>query len=242
MTGPTCTPRADAPREPTQTGSPSNVEAMIRSRRGDSTTKRGRVVATVERMLAQDTPITFASVARHACVSTWLVYAPGVRDLIDEARTRQRSPGTGDQPADTHSTGLRTDLALARAEITRLRGERDQQRQQLQLALGARLDNISKADLITRVDELTRTNTELTATATRHRSDNQFLQQRVRELEDDLAAVRTSLRRMIRTENPPARARTGTPPRHVTGGPVDAQTTSEPTPPVAAPPSPPEGR
>ena len=163
---------------------------MIRSRRGDSTTKRARVAATVEHMLAADTPITFAAVARHARVSSWLVYAPGVRDLIDQARTRQTSPGPGDRPVDTHSPGLRTDLALARAEITRLRGERDQQRQQLQLALGARLDNVSKADLITRVDELTATNTDLAATTTRQRSDNQFLQQRVRDLEDDLAAAR----------------------------------------------------
>lgn len=176
---------------------------MIRSRRGDSTTKRARVVATVEHMLAADTPITFAAVARHARVSTWLVYAPGIRDLIDQARTRQTSPGTGDRPVDTHSPGLRTDLALARAEITRLREERDQQRQHLQLALGARLDNVSKADLITPVEELTATNTDLAATTTRHRSDNQFLHQRVRDLEDDLAAARTSLRRMIRTENRP---------------------------------------
>lgn len=49
--------------------------------------------------------------------------------------------------------------------------------------------------------ELTAANTELTATAEQHRRDNESLRNRVSELEDDLAAARTSLRRMIRTDN-----------------------------------------
>jgi hypothetical protein len=73
----------------------------------------------------------------------------------------------------------------------------------LQLALGARMDNLAKADLLTRIEELTRTNTDLAASAAQHRSDNQTLTARVTELEDDLAAARTSLRRMIRANNLP---------------------------------------
>jgi hypothetical protein len=83
------------------------------------------------------------------------------------------------------------------------RVERDQQRQQLRLALGARLDNLAKADLMARLDELTRANAELAATTAQLQSDNQILTARVTELEDDLAAARTSLRRMIRAENCP---------------------------------------
>ena len=90
------------------------------------------------------------------------------------------------------------------AEITRLRAERDAQQQQLQLALGARLDNIAKADLLARLDELTRHNRDLAADVARCRSENTALNARVVELEDELAAARTSLRRMIRSENLPA--------------------------------------
>jgi len=73
----------------------------------------------------------------------------------------------------------------------------------LRLALGARMDNIAKADLLARVEELTGHNTELAVTAAQQRANNDTLRARVTELEDDLAAARTSLRRMIRTENLP---------------------------------------
>jgi hypothetical protein len=181
---------------------PPQTTGMIHARRRDSETKRARVMATLEHMLDQGAPITFASVARHARVSTWLVYAPGLRDAIEHARGHQHHHAPIPSPQED-TPGLRTDLAIARAEISRLRAERDQQQHQLRLALGARLDNIAKADLVARVDELTRHNTELTATAAQLRTDNQALHARVTELEDDLAAARTSLRRMIRAENRP---------------------------------------
>lgn len=85
-----------------------------------------------------------------------------------------------------------------------MRAEQVQHQQQLRLALGERLDNLAKADLVTRVDELTRANTELAATLADSQSDNQALHARIIELEDDLTAARTSLRRMIRAENRPA--------------------------------------
>lgn len=182
----------------------ARTTGMIGARRRDSEAKRARVLATIERMLSVGTPITVAAVARQAKVSTWLIYAPGLREAITDARNQQHGQHLAEHARDPGEPGLRTDLALARAKITRLRAERDQQHQQMQLALGTRLDDIAKADLVARVDELTRHNTELTATAAQLRADNQALQTRVHELEDDLAAARTSLRRMIRTENRPA--------------------------------------
>lgn len=184
--------------------SPSRAAGMVSARRRDSDTKRARVLTTVQRMLGDGTPITFAAVARHAKVSTWLVYAPGVREAIDQARHRQRSQQLIEPPPNPHAGGLRTDLALARAEITRLRAERDQHQQQIRRALGARLDNIAKTDLVARVDELHRHNSELATTAEQLRADNHALLARISELEDDLNAARTSLRRMIRAENRPA--------------------------------------
>jgi hypothetical protein len=185
------------------------AEAMIDARRRDSAAKRARVLATVERMLAEDTPITVAAVARTAGVSTWLTYSPGLRDAIAEARSRQLHTTATEPAQHPAAEGLRTDLALARAEITRLRGERDRQHQQLRLALGARLDNLAKADLLTRLDELTTADTHLAATADQLHADSQTLHTRVAELEDDLAAARTSLRRMIRAENTPSPTSSG---------------------------------
>jgi chromosome segregation ATPase len=179
----------------------ANTAGMIGVRRRDSDTKRTRVLFTLERMLAEGISITVAAVARQANVSTWLVYAPGIREAVTDARSQQQAQHPAEQTADTDTPGLRTDLALARAEITRLRVERDQQQHQVRLALGARLDDFAKADLVHRVDELTRHNTDLTGTVAQLRSDNQALQARTTELEDDLAAARTSLRRMIRAEN-----------------------------------------
>lgn len=180
-----------------------NTTGMIRARRRDSQTKRASVLSTVEQMLGEGTPVTFASVARRARVSTWLVYAPGIRDAIEEARTRQHTHRASEQHTQASTCGLETDLALARAEIKRLRAERDQQQQQLRHALGARLDNIAKAGLVARIEELTRTNSGLAATAASQQAENEALRTRITELEDDLTAARTSLRRMIRAENIP---------------------------------------
>ena len=178
---------------------------MIAARRRDSQAKRARVLTTVQAMLSDGTPVTFAAVARHAAVSTWLVYAPGVREAIADAQARQHSHSTASAPARQDTRGLIADLALAHAEITRLRAEHASHQQQLRKALGTRLDNLAKADLLTRVSELTSHNGELTALLATARTDNDHLRERISELEDDLAAARTSLRRMIRGETPAPR-------------------------------------
>jgi D-alanyl-D-alanine dipeptidase len=179
--------------------------AMIEARRREGATKRARVLAVIEQMAAGGTPITVAEVARTAGVSTWLVYAPGVRQAVEAARARQPDhAGAAAQPRPKPDPGAATDLALARAEIGRLRAERDDQRRQLSLALGARMDDLAKADLVARVDELTRHNNQLVAALEKQRSAVRALEARIVGLEDELAAARTSLRRMIRAENLPA--------------------------------------
>ncbi|WP_405987744.1 hypothetical protein [Streptomyces sp. NBC_00872] len=53
------------------------------------------------------------------------------------------------------------------------------------------------------MNELTEENLRLSTAERQATTQNGELQQRVTELEDDLAAARTSLRRMIRDENRP---------------------------------------
>lgn len=67
--------------------------------------------------------------------------------------------------------------------------------------LGQQLDALDTRHLTARVDELTRTNQRLEDSLQQATDDNHQLQARVRSLETDLAAARTSLRRMIREEN-----------------------------------------
>jgi hypothetical protein len=184
---------------------PAGAEAMIAARRRDSHERRSRVTHAIEAMLANGTPITFTAVARQARVSTWLVHADGVREAIEQARDRQRSePVTPPSPGRAASqASLHTDLALAREEIKRLRAQVEQLRGKLRLSLGTQLDNLTKNDLVARVDELVDHNIRLLAETDQLRGSNDLLTARIAELEDDLAAARTSLRRMIRAENRP---------------------------------------
>ena len=154
-------------------------------------------------MLADGTPITFTAVARHAQVSTWLVHADGVREAVEQARDRQRTEPVTPPPLGRAASqaSVHTDLALARDEIKRLRAQVEELRGKLRRALGNQLDNLTKTDLVARVDELTDYNTRLLAETHQLRRDNDLLTARIAELEDDLAAARTSLRRMIRNEN-----------------------------------------
>lgn len=173
---------------------------MVAARRADSLTKRARVLAAIDQLVAEATPITVAAVARRARVSTWLVYNPELRQAVTAAQAR-RPDKTGGAPA---AAATATDLALARAEITRLRAERDRQEHQLRRSLGARVESLAKADLVERVDELTRHNRQLASQLSVANAEGRQLQARIAELEDDLTAARTSLRRVIRAENLPA--------------------------------------
>lgn len=187
------------------TETPQATAAMIAARRRDSHERRARVTQAIEAMLADGTPITFTSVARHARVSTWLVHADGVREALERARDQQRAEPATPPPLgrEANQASLRTDLALARDEIKRLRAQVDELRSKLRRSLGNQLDNLTRTDLIARVDELVDHNTRLLAETHQLRASNDVLTARTAELEDDLAAARTSLRRMIRTENRP---------------------------------------
>lgn len=178
-------------------------QVLREARRRDSVTKRGQVLQTITELERRGEPISFAAVARHAQVSTWLVYAEGVREHIDAARARQASQPAADQRAgrSPSTASLRTDLELARAEITTLRAERDQLRVVMRQQLGRDLDALTSAGLSTRVDELTQRNQQLTEHNQQLSSDNSALRARVGELETDLTAARTGLRRMIREQN-----------------------------------------
>ncbi|HET9254981.1 MAG TPA: DUF6262 family protein [Pseudonocardiaceae bacterium] len=178
------------------------------ARAKDSADKRHRARAAIHTLEAAGTPITATAVARTAGVSTWLIYTDGLREHLDAARHRQAQATGGpprrtdpEDPAPPTPAGLRTDLALARAEIRRLREDNDKLRQRLRLQLGAEIDGPDPAQLVTRVAELESQTRQLLAERDARATEAHQAQHRVAELEDDLTAARESLRRAIRQAN-----------------------------------------
>src|SRR5664279_2765191 len=179
--------------------------ALKAARAKDSNDKRRRVLQTINTMQTAGQPITAAA----AGVSTWLVYADGIREHLDAARTRQRQtvdgnppsadPRTGQQPVT--AAGLRTDLAVARHEIHRLRTDLDKLRGRLRLQLGAEIEQPDRAELIAQVAALEAANRKFLAERDARTAQADTAQRRVEQLEDDLTAARESLRRVIRDTN-----------------------------------------
>jgi hypothetical protein len=162
----------------------------------------------VQALESAGTPVTAGAVAAAAGVSRWLVYAKGVREHLDAARRRQAERGTAPVPpaapgnhASLTPASLRTDLAIAREQIRGLRAERDKLRARLRLQLGAEIEGPERAELITRVANLETVGRQLAAERDARTAEADLARRHVRELEDDLAAARESLRQVIKTQN-----------------------------------------
>ncbi|MFE5947596.1 DUF6262 family protein [Streptomyces sp. NPDC056480] len=184
----------------------TSAQVLAEARQADSRRKRESVLTALQNVAAEGDHITFAAVARAAGVSTWLVYAKGVREHVQEAIDRQdrqpaKAPRTDRQAS---SASLRTDLALAREEVTALRGERDRLREAVRQNLGQQLDQVSNRQLNDRITELTEHVRTLEQSEALARTESSQLAARVAELEEELAGARTSLRRMIKQQGPHA--------------------------------------
>ncbi len=185
---------------------PSRARAMLAARAKASQDKRNRALAAVQALEAAGTPVTATAVATAAGVSTWLAYADGIREHVQAARHRQagREPGPAappDRGEPVTQASLRTDLAIARDEIRRLRTEHDKLRARLRLQLGAEIEGPDRAELIARVATLEAATRQLAAERDARATEASHAQQRISELEDDLTAARESLRRAIRQAN-----------------------------------------
>ena len=184
------------------------TQAMLTARAKDSHDKRQRALTAIGALEAAGTPVTATAVATTAGVSTWLVYADGVREHVEAARRRQAEHGNAPSPAAPPARGepvthasLRTDLAVARDEIRRLRAERDKLRARLRLQLGAEIEGPDRAELIARAATLEASCRQLAAERDARAAEASHTQRRIRELEDELTAARESLRRVIRQAN-----------------------------------------
>jgi Family of unknown function (DUF6262) len=176
------------------------ADVLREARRRDSDRKRDRVFRTVDAMKRDGTPISFAAVARTAKVSQWLVYADGVREYIETARSAQAAEPTQAKPPGRSASeaSLRIDLELTKQDNRRLRGEADRLKNALRERLGAQLEAESAESLRRRIDELITANDRYRSENSRLTTELNDTRQQLRITEDELEAARTSLRRMIR--------------------------------------------
>lgn len=186
----------------------TRTQAMLTARAKASNDKRQRALAAIRALEAAGTPVTATAVATAARVSTWLVYADGVREQLDAARRRQAEHGNAPRSAAPPARGepvtqasLRTDLTVARDEIRRLRAERDKLRARLRLHLGAEIEGPDRAELIARVATLEASCRQLAAERDARAAETSHAKRRAGDLEDELTAARESLRRVIRQAN-----------------------------------------
>jgi hypothetical protein len=184
----------------------ARAAALKAARAKDSKLKRRQALAALEAMEASGASITFTAVANAARVSTWLVYAPGIREHIDAARSRQANDSPTPTPTSSGkhtmtAASLRTDLAIAREQIKTLRAERDKLQQRLRLQLGAEIEAPDRAHLTARVADLEAVNRRLVAERDARSIETDTAKRHVAEFEDELSAARESLRRVIKSQN-----------------------------------------
>jgi Family of unknown function (DUF6262) len=183
-------------------GARRRTEALQAARQRDSQTKRTHVRSTIEKMLLAGDPVTFTTVARTAGISTWLVYAEGVHEHIQAAIDQQAAQPSDRRPDDAASVAsLRTDLAMACEEISRLRGDNDKLRRNTRLLLGQQLEQAVDRDLLARVDRLVAENHCLTEKLRASTRDNGQLRKQITDLEEDSACTYSPASNDPRTVN-----------------------------------------
>ncbi|QIZ37235.1 DUF6262 family protein [Saccharopolyspora sp. ASAGF58] len=172
------------------------------ARKRDSLAKRARVLAVVDDMKATGEPITFLGVARAAGVSNWLVYAEGVREHIEAARKTQQGVRRRERQSGTSAStaSLAVDLELTRAELRRTREERDRLRAKVQRGLGQQVAQAGNVELEKRIRELGDELQQRNAALAKAWSERDELQGKLSEAEDTVAALRRSLKQMMRDQ------------------------------------------
>lgn len=181
------------------------VARLTEARRNSGAAKEAAALATIDALAQAGQPVTFAAVQRGARVSSWFVYNnTRVRAAIEVEQSRgavRTATAATAEPA-----GLRTDLALSRAEVKHLRGERDRLLAQVRRGLGSALETRDRDGLLEQVRDLERQRNLLNSELLAARSDLAKSEERALLLAEELDAAREAVRRMMRVSPPSAGA------------------------------------
>jgi len=155
-----------------------NSEALRRTRRHDSRTKRQRAAETIDAFEQGGEPVSFPAIARRARVSVSLLYSdPELASRIATARDRQRQAGrqrAWQLPARSLLTeqSLHAELANTKEQARQLTEEVTVLRQRLARQLGADADLARGQAMRPMLEQLEERSAEVEA-------DNHTLRQRV---------------------------------------------------------------
>src|SRR5262249_26873450 len=145
-TTPTSYPIRSCPEQHPMSQPRTPAQVLRDARQKDSRDKRGRVLSAVDRLLADNEPITFTGVARAANVSHWPVSAAGMREHIDAARRRQPRAAANDaRAAIIAPAGWKVEQQLLQQDNRRLREEVDRLKAAVRRSLGQQLDQFGAA-------------------------------------------------------------------------------------------------
>ncbi|WP_026533344.1 hypothetical protein [Arthrobacter sp. H41] len=168
----------------------SRTEKLIAAKQADSRRKRGAVLRSIEHLAHSATPITVPAVARHARVSTWMIYnVPELKQAFLHAAEHQTLPAPrqtppGHTPSIQSLTAERAHLAARLATAT---AERDRYRNIIKAGVGAQLEARTTDELTTRI-------TDLENALARTRNQLQDTEQQLHLLHDELQDTRDQLR------------------------------------------------
>jgi flagellar biosynthesis chaperone FliJ len=183
------------------------ADVLREARKRDSMAKRARVLAVVDDMKAAGEPITFLVVAKAAGVSNWLVYATGMREHIEAARKTQHGTQRRERQSGTSASAasLAVDLELARAELRRTQEERDRLKAKVQRSLGQQVDQAGNIELERRIRELGDELYQHELALAEARAERDELRGKLSDAQDTVAALRMSLKQMMRDQAGTAR-------------------------------------
>jgi hypothetical protein len=166
------------------------TEAMMRGRQADSARRRQRVIAVLNRSVADGTEISVSGIARAAGVDRTFLYRH--RDLLEKIHALEANPpatGEGTGPAVTRAS-LQADLLAAHERAVRLNARVRQLEKRLSEALGEQTWHESGLSTPADIDALNHKITNLEQQAI-------HLRLQLEEQSEDLAAARATNRELM---------------------------------------------
>jgi hypothetical protein len=176
--------------------SSARAQTMLDGRRAESTRRRQRVLAALDRAATEGSQINASGIARAAGVDRTFLYRH--RDLLEKIHALQADPAPGEHPGPAVTrASLQADLLAAHERVARLGTRIQQLEKRLSEALGEQTWRESGLGAPTDVDALHQRITHLEQLAI-------DLQQQLDERDEDLAAARATNRELMARLNAPS--------------------------------------
>jgi hypothetical protein len=175
--------------------SSARAQPMLDGRRAESTRRRQRVLAALDRAATEGSQINASGIARAAGVDRTFLYRH--RDLLEKIHALQADPAPGEHPGPAVTrASLQADLLAAHERVARFSARIQQLEKRLSEALGEQTWRESGLGAPADIDSLHQRISQL-------EQHNLDLQQQLDERDEDLAAARAANRELMAQLNTP---------------------------------------